>query len=179
MKTFTQILGLPKGRPIIGINTGCGAVFPTKQWPRDNFMDLITILHEKTDSTLLLLGGPREREFNSFLLENCPQGALIDAGTKNNMTEFMGIIELCDLILSADSLAMHLAIGRKKPVIALIGPTSAAEIDLYGRGEKVVSPHPCAPCYRKECLHTTTCMRDIQPEQVFDAILRHLPQTNR
>lgn len=178
VRHFMEARSIPPDRPIIGLNTGCGGVFPTKQWPRDNFMDLISHLNERVDATLLLLGGPREHELNTSLLELCPPGSVIDTGSKNTMSEFIGIIELCTLIVTADSLALHLAVGLRKPVVALIGPTSATEIDLYGRGEKIVSAMPCAPCYKKECAKHAACMRAIEPERVLEAILKFIPQSH-
>jgi heptosyltransferase-2 len=65
---------------------------------------------------------------------------------------------------------MHLAIGLKKKVIALFGPTCAQEIELYGRGEKVVSPISCAPCYRRKCETSPTCMEAITAEEVMSKI---------
>ncbi|MFW6255325.1 MAG: glycosyltransferase family 9 protein [Candidatus Sumerlaeota bacterium] len=161
-------------RLVIGLNTGCGAVFPTKQWPRENFLRLVELLHEKTDCALLLLGGPREREINGWILDHAPAGALIDTGCDNGLEDFMGIIEVCDVVVSADSLAMHLAIGRKKRTIALIGPTSATEIDLYERGEKVISDFDCAPCYRTACDREPFCMQALSAEDVFRAIMNQI-----
>ena len=42
----------------------------------------------------------------------------------------------CDIVVSGDSLGMHMAIGLKKWVVAWFGPTCHQEIDLYDRGAK-------------------------------------------
>jgi heptosyltransferase-2 len=171
---FREKAGLKTDEKVIGLNTGCGAVFPTKQWPLENCVEFIGLLHRETSARVLLLGGVREREFNAAILEKAPRGSVTDTGTENTLEEFIGLIELCDVVVSADSLAMHLAIGRRKPVVALVGPTSAAEIEIYGRGGKIVSPAPCAPCYRTSCDKTPSCMSLISARQVLEAVLRWL-----
>lgn len=171
---FREKAGLKTDERVIGLNTGCGAVFPTKQWPLENCVELIGLLRRETTARVLLLGGVREREFNAAILEKAPRGSVTDTGTENSLEEFIGLMELCDVVVSADSLAMHLAIGRRKPVIALIGPTSAAEIEVYGRGGKIVSPAPCAPCYRTSCDKTPSCMCLISARQVLEAVLKWL-----
>jgi heptosyltransferase-2 len=42
-------------------------------------------------------------------------------------------------MVSSDSLAMHLAIAQDIPTVAFFSPTSAAEIDGFGRLVKVAS----------------------------------------
>lgn len=44
----------------------------------------------------------------------------------------------CETIITLDSLGLHLAVAMKKNIIALFGPTSSNEIELYGRGEKLL-----------------------------------------
>lgn len=162
--------GLRGKHPIIGLNTGCGAVFPTKQWPLENFVELVRELKAQTQATLILLGGMRENNFNAELLDQSPQGALIDTGCDNSLEEFMGLLNQCDLVVSADSLAMHIAIALHRQVVALIGPTSITEIDLYGRGVKLSSNLECAPCYGKSCSQEINCMRELGANLVLREI---------
>ena len=67
---------------------------------------------------------------------------------------------------------MHLAIGHGKKVLALFGPTCPQEIDLYNRGEIIVSPIECAPCYRKTCDIEEHCMIRISAENVIEKATR-------
>ena len=64
--------------------------------------------------------------------------------------EFAAIVRGLDLLLTSDSLALHVAVAGRVPVVAFFAPTSAAEIELYGRGEKVVSTSPDYCNYRKD-----------------------------
>jgi heptosyltransferase-2 len=69
---------------------------------------------------------------------------------------------------------MHLAIGLKIPVVVLLGPTCHQEIELYGRGAKIVSDFDCCPCYRSSCPKEVSCMDAIPVDTVFDAVTKLL-----
>jgi heptosyltransferase-2 len=173
-RRFARERGLDPGRAAIGLNTGCGSVFPTKQWPASGFAALAGRLRRETKAQVLLLGGAREREFNRAVMRGSPPQALIDAGCDNTLEEFLGVVSLCDLVVTSDSMAMHAAIALKKRVAALMGATSAAEIDLYDRGEIVAAGWDCSPCYRKRCEKSPNCMDAVAPDSVFEAAIRLL-----
>ncbi|MBM3334374.1 glycosyltransferase family 9 protein [Candidatus Sumerlaeota bacterium] len=169
------------GPKVIGINTGCGTVFPTKRWTVDGFVELIEHLTQLPDVRLVLLGGPLEVDLNRAILERVGQlpvglhpasAGVFDSGCHNTLEQFLGIIECCDIVVSADSLAMHLAIARKKQVVALFGPTCHQEVDLFGRGEKIVTDFDCAPCYLTRCEKHPNCMEALRGATVADAVRR-------
>lgn len=60
----------------------------------------------------------------------------------------MGLIHQCHLIVTGDTLALHLAIALKKLVVTFFGSTCHQEIDLYGRGQKLIADVHCVPCYK-------------------------------
>jgi lipopolysaccharide heptosyltransferase III len=164
-RRFLKRLRLAGRRPIIGLNSGAGAKFETKQWPAPHYLKLISYLTQKMKANVFLLGGPREREFNR-LLSGKSRARVYDTGTDNTVLEFAGFISLLDLVVTSDTLGMHLAIALKKPVVALFGPTCPQEIDLYGRGAKLFQGTGCSPCYRQTC-PDAICMSQITPDRVF------------
>jgi len=172
-RDFLQGLGIGRDDVVIGLNTGAGAVFATKVWPEEHFVELVGLLRERLCVAPVLLGGPLEVERNRRIAEHC-RGAAIDAGCGHSLTDFSALVACCDVVVSADTLAMHLAIGAKRPVVVLMGPTCAAEIELYGRGTKIISDVPCAPCYRQRCDKGHVCMKGISPEDVFGAVSKLL-----
>lgn len=155
---------------VIGLNTGSGEVFATKKWTIEGFIKLAGMLKNKLTAKVLLLGGPNEIQRNKEIKSRL-KTTVIDTGCHNSLKDFMGIINCCSLVVSGDTLAMQLAIALKKKVVALFGPTCHREVDLFGRGEKIVSNINCAPCYRQNC-DNLKCMASISPEEVFMAIKR-------
>ena len=163
---------LPGRRPCIGLNTGSGVKFETKQWPAHHYLELISQLTRRMKANVFLLGGPRERDFNRFLAGKT-RARVYDTGCDNSPLEFAGFISLLDLVVTSDTLGMHLAIALKKPVVALFGPTCPQEIDLYDRGVKLTQSPACSPCYKQTC-PDTVCMRGITPERVFAEIKKFI-----
>jgi heptosyltransferase-2 len=159
---------ISRRKPVIGLNTGAGTKFETKQWPIEHFLKLISLLKRGLGAHVFLLGGPREEKMNSVLARKS-RVKIYDPGAHNSLQEFAGYISGMDLVVCSDTLAMHLAIALKKKVIALFGPTCPQEIDLYGRGIKLFSGSSCAPCYKQTC-PDGKCMREITPGRVFEEI---------
>ena len=167
---FVRRQRVPAGRTNVGLNTGAGTKFETKQWPSGHFLRLIRLLAKTRRYNIFLLGGPRERRFNAAL-ERQSAGRALNTGTDNTLTEFGGFLSLMDIVVCSDTLALHMAVGLKKKVVALFGPTAPQEIDLYGRGDKMWAAAPCAPCYKQTCADPV-CMTGLTPESVFEAVER-------
>ncbi|MBI5154905.1 glycosyltransferase family 9 protein [Candidatus Poribacteria bacterium] len=169
--------GIAAGSPIVGINTGCGPVFETKGWTVDGFSGLIEGLAARTDASLLLLGGPREAALHAELMARSGRLAgsrLFDSGTGNSLEVFFALVERTDAVVTADTLALHAAIALRKHVVAFFGPTCEQEVDLFGRGEKIVTDFACSPCYLKRCDVRPSCMMAMTVETVEAAARRVL-----
>jgi ADP-heptose:LPS heptosyltransferase len=160
--------GIPGGRPNIGLNTGSGTKFLTKQWPESFYRRLAVLLRERLNANIFLLGGSRETEINRSL-EKLPGKGIYNTGNGNSLLEFAAFIDRLDAVVSSDTLGLHIAIALKKKAVALFGPTCPQEIDLYDRGTKLFLGKPCSPCYRKTC-PDAVCMNGITPEAVFREI---------
>lgn len=158
---------------IIGINTGSGGRWPMKQWPVRSCVELIKRLSADRNNRLLLFGGEGEIERNKEILGEAGPG-LIDTGCHNSLRKFMALVDLCDLVVASDSLGLHAALGLGEKVVALFGPTSAAEIDVYGRGIKIAPDIECACCYKRECGITPSCIDGITPGEVAGAVAKLL-----
>ena len=65
--------------------------------------------------------------------------------------EFATLINLCKILITSDSLAMHIGIALKKKVIVFFCPTSSSEIELYNRGSKIIPKTGCLCCYKEKC----------------------------
>ena len=154
--------------PRIGLNVGCGDVFATKKWPDEHFRTLAELLHQRLDARIYLLGGPTEQEANRELTERLG-GIAADTGS-NPLAVFAGLLAAMDVVVTSDTMALHLALAVNSRVIGLFGPTCHQEIDFYNRGKALVAKDDCAPCYRKLCVRPVSCMHSILPSTVADAV---------
>ena len=151
----------------IGLNVGVGTKWPSKGWSFKSWQELIEKLGNDKYN-LLLLGGPEEIAITNQL--KAEYKYLINTGCDNSLLEFSAIVDLCDLVITADTLALHIATALEKKIIALFGSTSANEIELYGKGIKLSSPDGCKCYYRKYCSQETSCMEKINAEMVIEAV---------
>lgn len=165
--------GVDLGRPLVGLNTGAGGRWPLKQWREDGYVEFITRLGRDRDLQFLLLGGPSERERNERLKAASPV-PLLDSGCENEVRHFAAIVRHCDVVVTGDTLAMHLSLALGRRTVVLFGPTSAPEIELYGLGEKVVPDMSCLSCYKTSCDFVPNCMDLISTDMVESAVLRQL-----
>jgi heptosyltransferase-2 len=165
--------------PLVGLNTGAGGRWAYKQW---------TLPHQRTFIQLataqglgvVLLGGPEEVERHRELLAAAAGRPVFDAGNDNPFGHFAALLELCRVVVTSDSLAVHVAAARKVPAVVLFGPTSVAEIELYGRGEKIAPTDlDCLCCYLPICDVVPHCQARIEPARVLAAVQRQLAVTVR
>lgn len=174
------ILDLERRRargPLIGLNTGAGGRWPTKALPVDRVVELVAELDRRMSQRVsyLLFGGPdeinRNREIAAGVEALDPVPELFDTGVENPLLDFAALVASCDLLVTSDSLGMHVALARRVPVVAFFAPTSAAEIELYGLGEKVASEAPDYCSYRTDADNST-----ITTQRLADACVRVLQQ---
>lgn len=164
-------IGAAPGERLLGLNTGCGPVFATKKWTEDGYASLAARLLEDKAATPVLLGGPDERERNARIGQRLKErGArVLDAGCDRDLRSFAAIVASLDGLVTGDTLALHLAIAARVPVLCIMGSTSATEIELYGRGRTLVTDFPCAPCYLRECPLPISCMEAMPVDAVYEA----------
>lgn len=165
-------------QPIIGLNTGAGRVFRTKQWLEEYFLELAKQLKKKYKARILLLGGEDEDARNKRLASKL-KGSAHYPGCGFSIRQFAGVLEQCDLVVTGDTLAMHLSLAVGTPTVVLFGSTCEQEVDLYDNGAKLVSRPACAPCYKNECDKPDwmKCMKDITPVQVYRSVVQVLEQS--
>jgi len=139
----------PKSEVIfdVGFNYMVGSKWPTKAWPMDYWKKLEQLLAGKYSISY-------------------------QQGEKDLYT-YMDWLHSCKLVVSNDSLGLHLGIALKKKVVGIIGPTVAREIYMYNMGE-LIEPDPgiCPeiPCLKPECRNKVFCLDTITPEVIGEKI---------
>lgn len=166
-------IGVKKDKVKIGIATGSGKAFAGKKLKIQKYIGLIKRLAKDSNLQILLLGGKREKKRNKRIKLAC-NDKIIDTGCDNSIGQYAAIIDNCDVVFTGDTLTLHLAIALKKMVVAFFASTCQQEIDIYGRGEKIISDLACSPCYKRICPIDEECMKRISVEQIYDAIIKVL-----
>lgn len=158
---------LPAGRATVGLNTGCGGRWPSRLWPEAHWEALARALCSD-GFAVVLLGGPDEDARNRRLA--AATGACYPGHF--DLRTFIGLVDRCDVVVTAVTMAMHLAIGLGKRLVLLNNIFNRHEFELYGRGEIVEPEQPCACYFQPRCTAPSFCLETLRPGRVREAVRR-------
>jgi len=134
---------------IVGMNTGAADRWP-KSLSTKKTAELIDKIYKKHKANILLFGGPNEFKRNKEIIR-LSKSPIIDTGCGNDLVEFPALVSVCNIFITTDSLGLHIALALKRKTLALIGPTSFSEVDMYNLGEKITPDSKCLCCYKQDC----------------------------
>lgn len=164
---FAKKQNIKKNDLVIGLNTGAGQRWPLKSWPAENTAALADKLVKELNAKVILFGGPEEKKRNKKIL-NLTKSKIIDAGCNNSLLNFAALINLCNIVVVSDSLALHIVIALKKKVVVFFGVTSADEIELYGRGTKLIASKRFLATYLTT--PDLNIMENLSVDEMFNAV---------
>ena len=154
-------------RKVIGMNTGCGGRWKSRLWPEKNWIELAEKLLAK-NYIVILLGGPQEHEKNQHIAKI--------SGAKYfghfPLDQFINLVDQCDLVVTAVTMALHIAIGRGKKIVLFNNTFNKCEFELYGLGEILEPEFDCDCFYAQEC--PNDCMQYIYVDRVLQTCHRIL-----
>jgi len=161
---------------IVILNTGCGPVYPYKKWTYDGYKNLIKLLSKDKNTKIILTGSSDEIDRNSKLYNECHYPNLIDTTNKYDLKEFCYLISLSDVVVTGDTVGLHIAISLDKNIVSFFGTTPHQEVDLFGLGTKLVREElDCLNCYSQfVCPYNGKCMSLITAEKVYESIIKYI-----
>ncbi len=123
----------------IGFNWRIHHEWPSKSWPEEYWFALEDLLSTYTVSY--------QRGLNNF-------------------EEYLRWLASCRIIVTPDTLGLHLSSALRKRVVAVTGPTDSREYS-YGRIAWLKPPaRDCLPCNLPVCPEEEGCLKEITPEMV-------------
>lgn len=146
---------LPRAKRLVGVNAYSGGRWPSKELPPAELQQLIEqLLSGKSPfgegAAVVLLGAGADFAKNQTLVAARRDDRLMAICTDQSVQHLAAAICGLDYVISSDSLALHLAIAQNVPFTAFFSPTSAAEIDDWGIGTKVIATAGDYCSYRKD-----------------------------
>jgi heptosyltransferase-2 len=162
-------------RPTIAIAPG--SVWNTKRWPEENYKRLAAELFEARFN-LIFIGSRDERSLCERIISGSGAAAVNVAG-QTSVLESAAVIGECDLLISNDSGALHIANAMRTDVFAFFGPTvrSIGYFPFRDRDHVFEVDMECRPCSShggNKCpLGHHLCMKNISPQSVFDKVMEH------
>ena len=160
-----------------------GTSWATKEWPQEKWYSLIKSLQYRAN--FVCLGGPKEATqykplMDSLAAEGIDQIMLNMLG-QTTLQEVGALIESCDVVVTADTGSLHIALALDKPVVALFGPTDPKLWGpLTGTFKVLVNDElDCLGCRKRRCPKPDQyCMSGIEPVRVKKAIFELIGDRN-
>jgi ADP-heptose:LPS heptosyltransferase len=162
---------LDRSRPIVGMNTGAGARWTSRLWSIDNWSALANKILD-SGKNVLLLGGPDEDGRNREIHRRT-NGRAQYLGYFH-LTQFIALMQQCELIVTGVTMGMHIAIGLRKKLVLMNNIFNPYEFgDLYGLGEIVQPDLQCKCFFRGQCINPEYfCLEHLPVEKLHGAIER-------
>ena len=142
------------------LNTKIGLKYPNKSWPIENWDTLENLLKKEG------LSVTRQDKYDTKIL--------------TNFYDYIDWINSSKVMVSIDSLGLHLAIALKKTALGLFGPTQHREVCFYGRGKAILPEknYDCIPCDGIICNEEKSCMKDITSERLCSEVKNYIIKKN-
>lgn len=156
-------------------------VHPVSRWmfksiPVKTMVEILTAILKEGKSIVLTGSSNREemgyiREIKEKLL---PPFAVTDLSGKLTLKELAATIETSQLLLSVDSMPLHVASALQKKVVAIFGPTCEKNWAPYRNPNSrlVVPDVSCRPCYRRGCGGSgiSDCLTQISGKKILKEV---------
>lgn len=151
---------LAKGAVPIGLNAFAGKRWAAKALPDAEFPKLVEALCSLTVDGypvhLFLIGSGADLIKNREYLENGSAPTNVSAlDTDANILDLAAAVRAMRLLITTDSLCLHLAVGQQVPTVSFFAPTSEAEIENLPIMRKVASLSSDYCSYRPDADNST------------------------
>lgn len=171
-RTLLKQHGVSKENVVIGINPGA-TYGSAKCWLPERFREVAQKLLADDNVRIVFFGDQPTAPLVKAICQGLGPRVINLAGL-TSLREVATLISLCDVLLTNDSGPMHIADALGTKIVALFGSTNEIVTGPYSTG-KVIHKHvECSPCYQRTCPIDFRCMKQIQAEEVYQAILSML-----
>ncbi|MFQ6617723.1 MAG: glycosyltransferase family 9 protein [Fidelibacterota bacterium] len=161
------VWNIAEPHPLIGLNTGCGGRWRSRLWPEPYWRELAVRLRE-AGYGVVLLGGELEHRKN-VRLSRVTGAAYPGYFT---LTQFINLVDQCELVVTAVTMALHIAIGLSKKVVLFNNIFNPHEFELYGLGEILEPDFECDCFFSPEC--PNNCMQYLSVDRVYNSCVKLL-----
>lgn len=165
--------GTPSRR-VIGVSPGA-AYGTAKRWLPERFADAVAALADRRGASVALFGSQGERALCEEIAQRMDGREVTNYAGQTSLAQFIELAAGCELFLTNDSGAMHIASALGVPTVAIFGATDDLATGPTGTHAKVVrEPVECSPCLLRECPIDHRCMKGVSSERVVEEALRLL-----
>lgn len=155
-------------------------IHPVSRWlfkalPTKTIANLIKELHAQGKNIVLSSSpDPQELAMCEEILVQTKEIPICNLAGKTSLKELGALIEQAELLITVDSLPLHLSSALKTPVVAIFGPTSDETWAPWCNPNSriVTKSMPCRPCYMPGCGGSgrSDCLETLELSKILNAV---------
>jgi heptosyltransferase-2 len=156
---------------IIGVSPGA-AYGNAKRWLPERFAEAAGKLAAARGASIALFGSASERSVCEQITRMLNGRNVVNHAGQTTLAQFIDLAAACELFLTNDSGAMHIASALGVPTVAIFGATDDLATGPTGPKARVVrEPVECSPCLLRECPIDHRCMSRVSADRVVEEAL--------
>jgi lipopolysaccharide heptosyltransferase II len=166
--------GFDSARPLVMLNPGA-AYGVSKMWSPERFAEVADALIERDGTEIIVNAAPSERAIARAVVEAMRHRCLLHFADRDNSLGLLkGLLQRCDLLITNDTGARHIAAALGTAIVTLFGSTDPLRAQIDFDRERIVRVDlRCSPCQQRICPQPAgpfyhKCMSDIPPERVIE-----------
>jgi heptosyltransferase II len=159
------------GKRVIGVSPGA-AYGNAKRWLPERFAEAAGGLAAARGASIALFGSKAERDLCEQVAQRLNGCQVVNYAGQTTLAQFIDLASACELFLTNDSGAMHIASALGIPTVAIFGATDDTTTGPTGSNARVIrQPVECSPCLLRECPIDHRCMTGVSAERVVKEAL--------
>lgn len=175
-------------RPLMAMHPGEVKLVVPRRWPAEHFIEVARWFIETTEGSVLLTGGPDDREYCHQITSALGENVLNTCG-QFSIRQTAAFLAHCDICLTNDTGMLHIAAAIGVPrIVVVFGPTNPELLIPKGSNIRYLQASlPCIPCAGSVISSATQkcsqpiegeCLHAIEPKHVI-LILREVLHEHR
>ena len=142
--------------------------WPTKNWPISKFSALAEQLAEEFQ--VVFTGSPNDRPQIEEAIAETPPVSAVNLAGRLSLPEFFALAARSEVVVTGDSLPMHVASAFDRPLVSLFGPTNEFLVGPRNDTATMVrATVDCQRCYRRRRC-PRACIDKITVDEVCTAV---------
>ena len=145
-------VGYDSDRPLLMLNPG-GSFGPSKLWPAERYAAVADELAARHGAQIIVNAAPNERAVAAEVADAMAAAPLINfAAHDNTLALLKSLTARCDVVITNDTGARHVAAAMGAGVVTIFGSTDPGWTTIdYPRERIVRADVACSPCQKKHC----------------------------
>ena len=163
-------------KQLILLNPSAGLLLPIRAWPVESYAALAERTIQQFNAVVIVVGLKEAGSQAAKIIDWVGDSRCIDFTGQTSFKDLLDLLNLADVLVTADSGPAHFAALTPIKNVVLFGPETSALYGPLGPNTICISSGlSCSPClsaynHRKTSCADPKCMKAIAVDEVFEAV---------